>query len=120
MEPRNEEWVTFLVLHAFADIHFSTLSTNNFRICLKHRRPQIAKTILRRTEPKKSHSLTSDYTRKLQSSKQYGTGTKTDTKTNESKSKQVKTNKTSKLLHSKGNHPQNENTTYQIRETFSK
>ena len=76
--------------------------------------------ILRRMELAESDSLTSDYTRKLQSSKQYGTGTKTDTKTNESKSKQVKTNKTSKLLHSKGNHPQNENTTYQIRETFSK
>lgn len=32
MEPRNGEWVTFPVYHVSADIHSSTLSTNNFRM----------------------------------------------------------------------------------------
>ena len=42
----------------------------------KHKRPQIAKAVLRRVELEESTFLTSDYTTKLQSSRQYGTGTK--------------------------------------------
>ena len=44
----------------------------------KYKKPQIAKAILRRTELEESTCLTSDYTTKLQSSRQYGTGTKTE------------------------------------------
>ena len=43
----------------------------------KYRKPQIAKEILRRMELGESTCLTSEYTTKLQSSGQYGTGTKT-------------------------------------------
>ena len=45
----------------------------------KHKRPQIAKTILRQSRAEESHSLTSGYATKLQQSKQYGTSTKADT-----------------------------------------
>ena len=45
----------------------------------KHKRPQIAKAVLkRRMEPEESTFLTSDYTTKLQSSRQYSTGTKSE------------------------------------------
>ena len=40
--------------------------------------PRIAKTILKKKKLEESGSLTSDYTTKLQSSRQYGTGTKTE------------------------------------------
>ena len=39
----------------------------------KHKRPRIAKAVLRKTS-----DYTTDYTTKLQSSRQYGTGTKTE------------------------------------------
>ena len=49
----------------------------------KHRRPQIGKAVLRqRMELEESTFLTSDYTTKLQSSRQYGTGTKTEIQSN--------------------------------------
>ena len=45
----------------------------------KHKRPQIAKQFCeRRMELEESSFLTSGYTTKLQSSRQYGTGTKTE------------------------------------------
>ena len=45
----------------------------------KHKKPQLTKAILRnKNRVEESDSLTSDYTTKLQSSKQYGTGTKTE------------------------------------------
>jgi len=44
----------------------------------KHKRAQIAKTVLRKMELEESTFLTSDYTTKLWSSRQYGTGTETE------------------------------------------
>ena len=46
----------------------------------KHKRPQIAKAVLRKKNGDGRSKLpkTSDYTIKLQSSRQYGTGTKTE------------------------------------------
>ena len=44
----------------------------------KHKRPQMAKAVLRKKNGARGiNPLTSDYTTKLQSSRQYGTGTKT-------------------------------------------
>ena len=40
---------------------------------------EIQKTLNSQNNPEKEESLTSDYTTKLQSSKQYGTGTKINT-----------------------------------------
>ena len=45
----------------------------------KHKRPLIAKAVLRKKNgAEESTFLTSDYTTKLQSSRQYGTGTKSE------------------------------------------
>ena len=44
----------------------------------KYKKPRIAKVILRRMELEESTCLTSDYTTKPQSSRQYGIGTKTE------------------------------------------
>ena len=44
----------------------------------KYKKPQIAKAILRRMELEESTCLTSYYTTKQQSLRQYGTGTKTE------------------------------------------
>ena len=57
---------------------FHRTRTNNFTICMKiQKKPRIAKAILRRMEFEESACLTSDYTTKLQSLRQYVTGTKT-------------------------------------------
>ena len=49
----------------------------------RHKRPQVAKAILKiKLKLEESGPLISDYTTKLQSSKQYGTGTKTEIKIN--------------------------------------
>ena len=48
---------------------------------METQKTQIAKAILKKTELEESHSLTY-YTTKLQPSKQYGTGTKTEIQIN--------------------------------------
>ena len=45
---------------------------------IKKKTPLIAKAILRKKNGTGGINLTSDYTTKLQSSRQYGTGTKTE------------------------------------------
>ena len=57
---------------------FHRTRTNNFTIHMGHERPRIAKAVRERMELEESTFLTSDYTTKLQSSRQYGTGTKTE------------------------------------------
>ena len=54
-------------------IHMETQNTPNTQSSLVKKKKK-----KKRTEPKESISLTSDYTTKLQSSRQYGTDTKTE------------------------------------------
>ena len=57
---------------------FHRTRTNNFKIHMKVQRTPNRQSNIEKEELEKSCSLTSDYTLKLQQSKQYGTGTKTD------------------------------------------
>ena len=53
--------------------------TNNFTICMEIQKPRIAKAILRKKNGTEGiNCLTSGSTTKVQSSRQYGTGTKTE------------------------------------------
>ena len=59
---------------------FTELKRNILKYVWKYKGPQTAKAILenKKMELEESGSLASDYTKKQQLSKQYGTGTKTE------------------------------------------
>ena len=59
-------------------VFFTELEQITSQFVWKYKKPWIAKVVLRRTELEESSFLTSDYTTKLQSSRQFGTGTKTE------------------------------------------
>ena len=68
---------------------FQRIRTNNFTICMElQKKTQIAKAILRKKNGTgQINFLTSGYSTQQQSSRQYGTGTKTETQVNGTKQK---------------------------------
>ena len=67
---------------------FHRARTNNFTICMEIEKTSNSQSNLeRRMELEESACLTSDYTTKLQSSRQYGNGTKTEMQINGTRQK---------------------------------
>ena len=67
---------------------FHRARTNDFQFVWKYKKPQIAKAVLRKkNETGQINIPDSNYTTKLQSSRQYGTGTKTEIQINGTKQK---------------------------------
>ena len=85
-------------------IFFTELEQNILKFVWKHRRTQIFKAILKRkTKMEESGFLTLDNTTKLQSSKQYGTGTKTNIdQWNRIKSPEINPSICGQLIYDKG------------------
>ena len=69
------QWNTYQITNGT----FHRTRTKNFTIHMETQKTPIAKVVLRKKNgAEKSTLLTSDFTSKLQSSRQYGTGTKTE------------------------------------------
>ena len=96
---------------------FSTeLEAKILQFIWKHRRPQIAKPILRNKELEESGSLTQCYITKLQSLRQYGPGTKTEIQKNRTESPEINTHTYGHPIYDKGG----KNTQCRIDSLFNK